>query len=86
MSPDGSRFAYIVNDSIHVRELDQLDARPLPGTGGAPGAWRFLPTASGSRTGREGSYRGGFRLPYRTTQLLVIAILRRLKSERKMST
>ncbi len=37
LAPDGSRFAYVANDSIHVRELDQLDARPLPGTEGTEG-------------------------------------------------
>ncbi|HXV61680.1 MAG TPA: protein kinase [Vicinamibacteria bacterium] len=43
IAPDGSRFAYVANGSIHVRELDQLEARSLPGTEGSPRELAFSP-------------------------------------------
>jgi serine/threonine-protein kinase len=32
ISPDGTKFAYVASRQLHVRSLDQLEARPLPGT------------------------------------------------------
>ena len=43
LAPDGSRFAYVAGGSIHVRELDRLDATPLPETEGDPRELAFSP-------------------------------------------
>jgi len=43
LAPDGSRIAYISGDRIHVRELGELEARPLAGTEGDPRELEFSP-------------------------------------------
>jgi serine/threonine-protein kinase len=35
LSPDGSRLAYVANQQLYLRPLDQLAATLVPGTGGA---------------------------------------------------
>jgi hypothetical protein len=32
ISPDGTRLAYGANNRLYLRELDRLDATPIPGT------------------------------------------------------
>jgi serine/threonine-protein kinase len=45
VSPDGSSFAFVANNSIYVRRLDDLVARPVPGTldGPSPNSPFFSP-------------------------------------------
>jgi hypothetical protein len=35
VSPDATRLAYVANQQLHVRPLDELRATPVPGTSGA---------------------------------------------------
>ena len=32
ITPDGKRFAYVANNQLYLRDLAELDARPIPGT------------------------------------------------------
>jgi Tol biopolymer transport system component len=32
ITPDGRKIAYVANRQLYIRDLDQLDAKPLPGT------------------------------------------------------
>jgi len=43
ISPDGRRFAYIANQQIYLREIDQLDSHPVPGTNEDPLDVMFSP-------------------------------------------
>jgi serine/threonine-protein kinase len=38
LSPDGTRLVYsVANDQLYLREMDQLESQPIPGTQGADG-------------------------------------------------
>src|SRR3970282_180074 len=43
LSPDGLSLAYVASGRIFLRKLDELEARPLPGTDGEPIALAFSP-------------------------------------------
>jgi Tol biopolymer transport system component len=43
ISPDGRRFAYIANQQIYLREIDQLESHPIPGTNEDPLDLMFSP-------------------------------------------
>ena len=32
LSPDGTRFVYVANGQLYLREMDQLEAAPIRGT------------------------------------------------------
>ncbi len=43
VSPNGERFAYVANGQLYVRDLDELAARPVPGTDEDPTTPFFSP-------------------------------------------
>ncbi len=43
ISPDGSALAYVANGAIFLRPIDQVEARPIAGTAGAPNHPFFSP-------------------------------------------
>ena len=54
VSPDGSRIAYVADQQLYVRGLDQLEGTPLPGTDGASSPF-FSPDGNWVGFATEGS-------------------------------
>ena len=58
VSPDGARIAYVVNRQLYLREMGDVEAKPIPGTEVDPVSPFFSPDGNGSgstlpRTGRS---------------------------------
>ena len=41
VSPDGTQFVYVAEQQLYLRNLDEMDARPIPGTDENP-SWPFF--------------------------------------------
>ncbi len=52
ISPDGTEIVYVANSQLHVRTLDEMASRPIPGTDEDASGPFFSPTGSGSGSSR----------------------------------
>jgi len=43
ISPDGSKVVYVANQQLYLKAINEVDARPIPGTSQDPGAPLFSP-------------------------------------------
>ena len=43
VSPDGTQFVYVADQQLYLRNLDEMDARPIPGTAEDPSGPFFSP-------------------------------------------
>ena len=43
VSPDGTQVVYVANEQVYLRNLDEMEARPIPGTDEDPSGPFFSP-------------------------------------------
>ena len=47
ISPDSTKLVYVANNQLYLRQLSEMEARPVPGTVAARPVRSFRPTGSG---------------------------------------